>query len=53
MNAMARGRTDEQAAITGRKFAGYDLSPAVKPQTPFREALSEFKNSFYSSSKNR
>ena len=43
MNAMARGRTDEQAAITGRKFAGYDLSPAVKPQTPFREALSELK----------
>mgnify|MGYP003318205325 CR=1 FL=1 len=31
MNARARGRTDEQAAITGRKFAGYDLSPAVKP----------------------
>ena len=43
MNAMARGRTDEQAAITGRKFAGYDLSPAVKPQTPFREALSNLK----------
>ena len=43
MNAMARGRTDEQAAITGRKFAGYDLNPAVKPQTPFREALSELK----------
>ena len=43
MNAMARGRTDEQATITGRKFAGYDLSPAVKPQTPFREALSELK----------
>ena len=43
MNARARGRTDEQAAITGRKFAGYDLSPAVKPQTPFREALSELK----------
>ena len=40
---MARGRTDEQAAITGRKFAGYDLSPAVKPQTPFREALSNLK----------
>ena len=43
MNARARGRTDEQAAITGRKFAGYDLSPAVKPQTPFREALSNLK----------
>ena len=43
MNAMARGRTDEQAAITGRKFAGYDLSRAVGPQTPFREALSELK----------
>ena len=43
MNAKARGRTDEQAAITGRKFAGYELSPAVKPQTPFREALSNLK----------
>ena len=43
MNARARGRTDEQAAITGRKFAGYNLDPAVKPQTPFREALSELK----------
>ena len=43
MNAMARGRTDEQAAITGRKFAGYDLSRAVGPQTPFREALSNLK----------
>ena len=40
---MARGRTDEQAAITGRKFAGYDLSRAVGPQTPFREALSNLK----------
>ena len=43
MNAKARGRTDEQAAITGRKFAGYDLDPAVKPQTPFRKAISELK----------
>ena len=43
MNAMARGRTDEDATITGRKFAGYDLSRAVRPQTPYREALSELK----------
>ena len=43
MNAIARGRTDEQAAMTGRKFAGYDLSRAVGPQTPFREALSNLK----------
>ena len=43
MNAKARGRTDEQAAITGRKFASYDLEPAVKPQTPYRKAISELK----------
>ena len=43
MNAKARGRTDEQAAITGRKFAGYDLEPAVKPQTPYRKAISGLK----------
>ena len=43
MNAMARGRTDEDATITGRKFGGYDLSRAVRPQTPYREALSNLK----------
>ena len=43
INAMARGRTDEDATITGRKFGGYDLSRAVRPQTPYREALSELK----------
>ena len=43
MNAMARGRTDEDATITGRKFGGYDLSPAVRAQTPYRKALSELK----------
>ena len=47
MNAMARGRTDEDATITGRKFGGYDLDRAVGSQTPFRKSLSEFKNSFY------
>ena len=39
----ARGRTDEDATITGRKFAGYDLEPAVKPQTPYRKAISGLK----------
>ena len=43
INSRARGRTDEQATITGRKFAGYDLDPAVGPPTPFREALGELK----------
>ena len=43
MNAKARGRTDEQAAITARKFGGYDLDPAVGPPTPFRKALGELK----------
>ena len=43
MNSMARGRTDEDATITGRKFGGYDLDPAVGPQTPYRKALSELK----------
>ena len=43
MNAMARGRTDEAATLTGRKFGGFDLNPAVRPQTPFREALSQLK----------
>ena len=43
MNAIARGRTDEDATITGRKFGGYDLSRAVRPQTPYRKALSELK----------
>jgi hypothetical protein len=43
INAMARGRTDEDATITGRKFGGYDLSRAVRPQTPYRKALSELK----------
>ena len=43
MNAMARGRTDEAATLTGRKFGRFDLNPAVRPQTPFREALSQLK----------
>jgi hypothetical protein len=43
INAMARGRTDEDATITGRKFGGYDLSRAVRPQTAYRKALSELK----------
>ena len=43
INSRARGRTDEAATITGRKFAGYDLDPAVGPQTPFRKALGELK----------
>ncbi len=43
INSRARGRTDEQATITGRKFGGYDLSPAVRAQTPFRKALGELK----------
>ena len=43
MNSMARGRTDEDATITGRKFGGYDLDRSVGPQTPYRKALSELK----------
>jgi hypothetical protein len=43
INSRARGRTDKQATITGRKFAGYDLDPAVEPPTPFRKALGELK----------
>ena len=43
INSRARGRTDEDATITGRKFAGYDLDPPVGPPTPFRKALGELK----------
>ena len=43
MNAMARGRTDEAATITGRKFGGFDTEVPVGPQTPYRKALSELK----------
>ena len=43
INSLARGRTDEDATITARKFGGYDLDPAVGPPTPFRKALGELK----------
>jgi hypothetical protein len=48
INAMARGRTDEQATLTGRKFGGFDnettgLDRSVEAQTPYRKALSELK----------
>ena len=43
MNAFQRGRTDKDATITGRKFAGYDLNRAVGPQTEYRKALSNLK----------
>ena len=43
MNAMARGRTDEAATITGRKFGGFDTEVPVGPQTPYRKAISGLK----------
>ena len=43
MNAMARGRTDEAATLTGRKFGGFESDSPVGEQTPFRKMLSGLK----------